>query len=83
MKQIKIGDKLIGEGCECFTIAEAGANHDSEIDKALKHIDAAKEGNADSIKFQTYKAGKLVTKNAPKYCMEKIQAIHNKVFSKI
>ena len=67
VKQIKIGDILIGEGCECYTIAEAGANHDSDINKALKLIDAAKEGNADSIKFQTYKAEKLVTKTAPKY----------------
>ena len=67
MKRIKIDDKFIGEGCECYTIAEAGANHDSDVNKALKLIDAAKDGNAHSIKFQTYKAAKLVTKNAPKY----------------
>jgi sialic acid synthase SpsE len=67
MTKIKINDKNIGNQYPCFTIAEAGANHDGEIGKALKLIDAAIEGNADSVKFQTYKASKLTTKTAPKY----------------
>lgn len=65
--KIKIGNKTIGESQPTFTIAEAGANHDSEINKAFKLIDAAIDGKADSIKFQTYKANKLTTKNAKKY----------------
>jgi sialic acid synthase SpsE len=64
---IKIKDKKIGKDFPCYTIAEAGANHDGNLSKALKLIDAAVEGNADSVKFQTYKASKLVTKTAPKY----------------
>jgi N,N'-diacetyllegionaminate synthase len=67
MTKLKIDDKYIGDDCKCFTIAEAGANHDGDIKKAIKLIDAAIEGKADSIKFQTYKASKLVTKTAPKY----------------
>ncbi|NQV78141.1 MAG: N-acetylneuraminate synthase family protein [Lutibacter sp.] len=67
MSKIKINDRVIGDGNPCYTIAEAGANHDGEIEKALKLIDAAIEGNADSVKFQTYKASKLTTKTAPKY----------------
>ena len=67
MAEIKIGNSLIGENHPCFTIAEAGANHDGNIEKAFRLIDAAKEANADSIKFQTYKASKLTTKTAPKY----------------
>jgi len=67
MKTIRIEDKLIGAENPCYTIAEAGANHDGELNKAFKLIDAAKAANADSIKFQTYKATELVTKNAPKY----------------
>jgi|TARA_Y100000310_G_C20684039_1_gene817834 sialic acid synthase SpsE len=67
MKKIKIDNKIIGDGCKCFTIAEAGANHDGDVKKAFKLIDAAVDGKADSIKFQTYKASKLVTKSAPKY----------------
>ena len=64
---IKIGDKNIGDSNLCYTIAEAGANHDSNVEKAFKLIDAAVESKSDSIKFQTYTAKKLVTKNAPKY----------------
>tara|TARA_B100001146_G_scaffold216737_1_gene220511 strand:+ start:55 stop:1122 length:1068 start_codon:yes stop_codon:yes gene_type:complete len=67
MNTIKIQDKKIGEQFPCYTVAEAGANHDGSIEKAFKLIDAAIEGKADSVKFQTYKASKLVTKNAPKY----------------
>ena len=46
---------------------QAGANHDGNVNKALKLIDAAVKGKASSVKFQTYKASKLVTRNAPKY----------------
>ena len=67
MKTIKIENKVIGGKNPCYTIAEGGANHDGELGKAFKLIDAAKAANADSIKFQTYKAEELVTKNAPKY----------------
>ena len=41
MKKIRIGNKIIGEDQRCFTIAEAGANHDGDLAKALKLIDAA------------------------------------------
>jgi sialic acid synthase SpsE len=64
---IKIDGKKIGLKQPCFTIAEAGANHDGTLSKAKKLIDAAVKGKADSIKFQTYKASKLTTKSAPKY----------------
>lgn len=67
MKKIKINDRVIGDGEPVYTIAEAGANHDSELKKAFKLIDAAIEGKADSIKFQTYNASKLTTKTAKKY----------------
>ena len=67
MKSIKIGKKPIGDNFPCFTIAEAGANHDGDRDKAIKLIDAAIIGKADSIKFQSYTASKLTTKSAPKY----------------
>lgn len=67
MNEIKINSAKIGKDNPCFTIAEAGANHDGEVEKALKLIDSAIESKADSIKFQNYKASKLVTKTAPKY----------------
>lgn len=47
-------------------IAEAGVNHNGSIDLAKKLIDVAADSGADYIKFQTFKAEKLVTKNAKK-----------------
>ena len=67
MKKIKIDNIQIGSGEPVYTIAEAGANHEGNVKKAYKLIDAAIEGNANSIKFQTYKASKLTTKTAKKY----------------
>lgn len=47
-------------------IAEAGVNHNGSIEIAKKLVDAAKISKADIIKFQTFVAEKLVTKNAQK-----------------
>ena len=47
-------------------IAEAGVNHNGDINLAFKLIDAAAEAGVDYVKFQTFKANNLVTKNAKK-----------------
>jgi len=47
-----------------FIIAEAGVNHNGNINLAYQLIDAAIESGVDAIKFQTFKAEKLVSKNA-------------------
>ena len=49
-----------------FIIAEAGVNHNGSIDNAIKLIDEASRCGVDAIKFQTFKAEKLVCKNAQK-----------------
>jgi len=49
-----------------FIIAEAGVNHNGSIDLAKKLIDVASEAGADAVKFQTFKAEKLVSKDAKK-----------------
>ena len=67
MRKININGKNIGDDYSCYTIAEAGANHDGEVEKAFQLIDAAKESGVDAIKFQNYTASKLTTKTAPKY----------------
>ncbi|MCF6463983.1 N-acetylneuraminate synthase [Clostridium sp. Cult1] len=51
---------------KCFVIAEAGVNHNGDISIAKKLIDKAFEAGADAIKFQTFKAENLVTREAPK-----------------
>jgi N,N'-diacetyllegionaminate synthase len=49
-----------------FVIAEAGVNHNGDLDIAKQLIDAASEAGADAVKFQTYKTEQLVCKTAKK-----------------
>ncbi|HJH25394.1 MAG TPA: N-acetylneuraminate synthase [Methanophagales archaeon] len=64
--KVKIGNKLIDEGEPCFIIAEAGVNHNGDIELAKKLIDAAKDAGADAVKFQTFKAENVVVEDAQK-----------------
>ena len=47
-------------------IAEAGVNHNGDIDIAKKLIEVAAEAGADLVKFQTFSADRLVTPSAKK-----------------
>ncbi|WP_258359746.1 N-acetylneuraminate synthase [Moorella sulfitireducens (nom. illeg.)] len=47
-----------------FIIAEAGVNHNGDLRLARKLVDAAVEAGADAVKFQTFKAEKVVTPGA-------------------
>lgn len=55
--------KLGREEVNTYIIAEAGVNHNGNIDTAFKLCDAAKEAGADAIKFQTWKTDLIITKN--------------------
>jgi len=50
-----------------YIIAEAGVNHEGSMNIAKRLIDEAKEGGADAIKFQTYKAETIASKDSPSY----------------
>jgi len=58
-----------GEDNSCFIIAEAGSNHNCNINTAFALIDSAKEAGADAIKFQIFKADLLYSKNTPNFKM--------------
>jgi sialic acid synthase SpsE len=50
-----------------YVIAEAGVNHEGQMDIARRLIDEAAEGGADAIKFQSYKAHTIASRNSPAY----------------
>ena len=47
---------------KCLIIAEAGVNHNGNLDLALQLCDAAKIAGADIVKFQTWKTENIITK---------------------
>lgn len=66
MAKIKIANRLIGDGEPCFIIAEAGINHNGDLNRAKRMIEIASAMRADAVKFQTGKVDETVTRRAPK-----------------
>lgn len=63
---IKIGSRTIGDGSPVFIIAEAGVNHNGSLEIAQRLVEEAANCGADCVKFQTFKAERVVTQKAPK-----------------
>ena len=61
MRQVRIGDRLLGEGHPVFVIAEVGYNFNL-LDEALRSVDAAAEAGVDAIKIQTFRAETVTTR---------------------
>lgn len=67
MKQIRIGNKTIGQENPVYIIAEIGINHEGSPDSCLEMIDAAILAGADAVKLQTIDAEASYTKNTVSY----------------
>ena len=64
MKQsFKIREQAVGTDEPCFVIAEAGSNHNCDLQTALALIDVAAEAKADAVKFQTYSSDSICAKD--------------------
>ena len=62
--EFRIGERPVGPGHPCYVIAEAGSNHNRDLDNAWRLIDVAVDAGADAVKFQTYTGrGPLFTTN--------------------
>jgi len=60
-----------------MVIAEAGVNHNGQIELAKELVKKAKEAGADFVKFQTFKAENLATPKAPKAKYQKQNSLKN------
>lgn len=75
--QFQIGNTTVSEQDKTFIIAEAGVNHNGNMSLAKEMIDVASESGADAVKFQTFKAEKLILKNIEKAPYQKVTTNSN------
>ena len=61
MTRIQIGTRTVALNERPYFIADLAANHDGDLDRALRLIELAKESGADAVKFQNFKAEKIVS----------------------
>jgi sialic acid synthase SpsE len=64
---MRLGRKLINTRADFYVIAEIGVNHEANIDLAKRLIYEAREGGADAVKFQSYKAETIAALDAVSY----------------
>lgn len=64
LREIKIGNRIIGDGHPVFIIGEIGINHNGDLEIAKKMIEGAKHAGCDAVKFQ---------KRTPELCVPKDQ----------
>ena len=63
-REVKIGNRLVGEGHPTYIIGEIGINHNGDLDVAKKLIDSARDAGMDAVKFQ---------KRTPELCVPEHQ----------
>lgn len=65
MTKTAIAGRSVGPDSPTFIIAEAGVNHNGNLALARQLIDVAASAGADAVKFQTFRAARLVNADAP------------------
>ena len=63
-KETRVDQNLVGIGNPCFVIAEAGVNHNGDLEKAIELASLAHRAGADAVKFQLFNIEEQVSKFA-------------------
>lgn len=69
---MEIAGRKIGGGAPCFVIAEAGVNHNGNLDDAHRLVDAAADTGSDAVKFQTWITEEICSRKADKADYQKL-----------
>jgi N-acetylneuraminate synthase len=64
MQQVRIGDRIVGNGQRPYIVAEISANHNGKLENALRLMEAIKDAGADAVKLQTYTPDTLTIDHA-------------------
>jgi sialic acid synthase SpsE len=64
---MEIAGRKVGDGAPCYVIAEAGANHNRDLQMARDLIDVAVAAAADAVKFQVYSGKALYSTKTPRF----------------
>jgi N-acetylneuraminate synthase len=60
---LKVGKRTVGPGHPVFVVAELSANHNQDLDTAVRLVRAARDAGADAVKLQTYTADTLTIRS--------------------
>ena len=66
-ESFEIAGRAVGGGAPCYVIAEAGANHNRDLEVAGRLFDVAAEAGADAVKFQVYSGKSLYSTKTPRF----------------
>ncbi len=66
-RSFEIAGRPVGGGAPCYVIAEAGVAHFGDLGKAFRLVDLAVAARADCVKFQHFKADRLIGETSPEW----------------
>jgi len=83
IRNIKLGDRVIGDGQPTYIVAEIGSNFDRSLEQAKKLVNLAKDAGADAVKFQSFLADRIVSEDGFKNLKVSFQAKWKKSVYKV